>query len=179
MGRLGRHRRSRQAGFSLIEAIVAAAILGIALIGLVELHKGSMRGTVRAECVGRATEVARQIAEEVAALPSGNPALLPACAPGVGAPLPAPPNGCRATATSMVADRLNGCTYYTDEAAVSATDPSAFPDAGSNRRFRVDMAISQHPDALNYPNAPLLTVWVCWTDETGRVQEIQTSRIIW
>lgn len=182
MSGLTRRRRSRRAGFSLIEAMVAAGILGFALIGLVELHKGSMRGTVRAERVGRATEVARQIAEMTAAQAFDQ---LPTCGPGAGpagGQLPAVPNGCRATlgpSTVFAAVRPGGCTYYTNEAAIAPVDPAAFPDAGDGLNYRVDISVSQHPDPVNYPNSALFTVWVCWTEEGGTVREITTSRIIW
>lgn len=181
MSGVGRRRRS-QRGFSLIEAMVAAGILGFALVGLVELHKTSMRGTVRAERVGRATEVARQIAEQTAAQPFNQ---LPNCAPGAGptgGQLAPAPNGCRATlepSTVFSAVRPNGCTFYTDEADVTPADPTAVADAGSNRRFRVDLAVSQHPDPVSYPDSALLTVWVCWVEEGGVIREINTSRIIW
>lgn len=172
-------KRARR-GFSLIEAMVAAGVLGIALIGLVELHKSSIRGTAKAQRVGEAAEVARQIAEQVAAQPFNQ---LPACAPGTGTPLPAPPNGCRATAgpsNAWAAPRPAPCTYFVDSAAVQPVDPTAFPDAGAGqRRFRVDLAVSQHPDSGNYPDSALLTIWVCWTDQRGTIGEVSTSRMIW
>lgn len=179
MSTLGRRPRGGRAGFSLIEAIVAAGILGVALVGLVELHKGSMRGTIQAQRIGQATEVARQIAELTAAQSLSR---LPACAPGINAQLAAPPNGCRATATPSTvyaAVRPNGCTFYTDSAAVAPADPAAFPDAGAAKKYRVDVAVSQHPDPTNFPNNAMLTVWVCWQEEGGMIREISTTRIIW
>jgi len=178
MGNLrARRLRPGTAGFSLIEAMVAAGILGVALIGLVRLHSTSMQGTVRAQRVGRAAEVARQLAETVA---SQTWAQLPPCG-GPAVPLPPAPAGCRATigpSTVFSGVRPNGCTYFADGAAVQDV---ALPDAAvapPNQRFRVDMAVSQHPDALNYPNSAVLTVWVCWTEKQGVIREITTSRIV-
>ena len=176
-------RRSRASGFSLIEAMVAAAILGFALVGLVQLHKSSMRGTARATNLGRASEVARQLAETAA---SQDFTQLPNCAPGAGpagGQLPAPPAGCRATVEPsgvFAGVKPGSCTFYVDAAAVPSVDPGLNNDAAVNPqlRYRVDTAISQHPDTNNYPDTAVVTVWVCWLDEGGLVREISTSRLV-
>ena len=164
--------------------MVAAGVLGVALLGLVELHRTSMGGTARSMQVAEAAEVARQIAEQVASQPL---AQLPNCAPGAGVgggQLPAGPNGCRATlgpGTAYAAPRLPPCTYTVNSAAVMPSDPAAFPDAmtaSETRKYRVDMAVSQHPDFSNFPNSALITVWVCWQDTRGFVQEYSTSRVV-
>jgi prepilin-type N-terminal cleavage/methylation domain-containing protein len=176
-------RRPGQAGFSLIEAMVAAAILGLALVGLVQLHKTSMRGTVQATNTGRAAEVARQLAESAA---SQEYAQLPACPPGAGpagGQLPPAPAGCRATlgpSAVYAAAKPGQCTYYVDGAAVPTVDPAASTDAAvnPNLRYRVDTAVSQHPDTNNYPDTALVTIWVCWLDEGGQIRELTTSRLV-
>src|SRR5688572_1771832 len=71
-------RRDR-AGFSLIEALIAAVVLGVGLVGLARLHITSIQGTVKSDDVGRAAEVARGMADLFATLPWQS---LPACGPG-------------------------------------------------------------------------------------------------
>ena len=43
-------------------------------------------------------------------------------------------------------------------------------------------AVSQHPDngvaPSNYPDTAVVTVWVCWEDERGIVQELSTTRLV-
>lgn len=55
--------RGAQAGFSLVEAVVSAVVLGIGMVGLINLHTSSMRGESRAIEMSRAQEVARQVAD--------------------------------------------------------------------------------------------------------------------
>lgn len=55
--------RRRQAGFSLVEAVVSAVVLGVGMVGLINLHTSSMRGESRAIEMSRAQEVARQVAD--------------------------------------------------------------------------------------------------------------------
>ena len=82
--------------------------------------------------------------------------------------------------TVWALDKPNNCTFRVDGAAVAPVNTAAFPDAGGGaRRYRVDMAVSQHPDPINYPDSALITVWVCWTEERGTIREISTSRIVW
>lgn len=166
-------------GFSIVEAMVAAGILGIALVGLVRLHTTSLEGTVRSSRVGRAAEVARQLAETVAAQPFNQ---LPACGPGPGAPLAPAPAGCRATvgaSTIFSVPGVNGnCTTFVDGADVQDVSLVGVAAPPPNARFRVDAAVSQHPDPLNYPNTALLTIWVCWTERKGEVREIATTRMV-
>ena len=178
----------RRAGFSLIEAMVSAAVLGIGLLGLVHIHKSSIRGTVRSTRLRHASEIARQAAEQIAAIPYQRLAAAPTapenCGPGLGAPLPVGPNGCRgADGVSTVPAPVKplGCTYNTDSGAVlQATDPNgnALRDGLPTDPFRVDVAISQHPNPALYPSSGLVTVWVCFTDEAGYIHEITTSRVV-
>lgn len=180
-------RRSEQAGFSLIEAMISAAILGLALMGLVQLHKTSIQGTVKATAMGRASEVARQLAETASSVDFAD---LPPCLPGAGpagAVLGPAPQGCRgsiAPSTVWAGQKANGCTYYVESAAIPSVDPGYNPDGAVNPtlKYRVDIAVSQHPDngvpPSNYPDTAVVTVWVCWEDERGIVQELSTTRLV-
>ena len=182
-----RHRR----GFSVVEALIAAGVLGIALIGIVRLHASSIIGTAKAERVGRASIVARQFAEMFA---TTSPADLPVCAPGPnGAPL-AEPAGCKSAqgvTTVFSPPKGTGCTYWVNDgpSVPSINDTNAAngqivadPTPGSNgpqpSQYRIDVSVSAHPAAASYPDAALLTVWVCWRDERGSINEIRTRRIL-
>lgn len=185
-----------QAGFSLVEAMVAAVILGIGLLGLVELHRASIRGTVKAINAGQALEIGRQVVETILAAdyvnqPNGAGAIPNACAgAGVWAP-PAPaPNffpagvtGCRQSVNNFTGIKTGLCTFYADEAPVNTASLNSPFEAGTvntsaNGKFRIDTALHAHPNVAQYPNTVMVSVWVCWRDTAQIVHEVRTSRIL-
>ncbi len=188
-----------QAGFSLVEAMVAAVILGIGLLGLVELHRTSIRGTVKAISAGQALEIGRQVAETILSAdyvsqPNPAPAVPNNCAGGAFWPAPGPslppPGfgvagvlGCRQDANSFSATKNGLCTFYAEEAPVNTgngTSPfePATVNTQANGRFRIDTAIHGHPNPLQYPDSVMATVWVCWRDSARQVHEVRTTRIL-
>lgn len=192
--RIGKKPAMTRGGFSILEAIVASAILGIGLIGLVRLHSASMHGLVKAQDTNAASEVARQIAERFATLPPTAPELAN-CAPP-----PASPSGCRASyGTSGVLNPVKAgadCTRWVDGAAVTdvssggvgwplpaATfgDGTPCPDNAVNcpGAYRVDISVGPHPDAASHPPPTrVVNIWVCWRDPGGLVNELSTVRMI-
>ena len=56
--------RRRARAFTLIEVMVAIAILGIALVGLLGLHHQSMRSVIRAQQTTRASMLAQAVMTE-------------------------------------------------------------------------------------------------------------------
>ena len=56
--------RHRARGFTLIEVMVAMAILGIALLGLLSLHHQSMQSVIRAQEETRASMLAQAVMTE-------------------------------------------------------------------------------------------------------------------
>ena len=182
------------AGFSVVEALVAAAILGVALVGIVQLHGASIRGTAKAERIGRASEVARQIAELYA---TTEPGALPLCPPGPTVAPPPEPAGCKSAiaVTTAFAAEKPACTFWVqggpstpsiNDAGAAAgaivAQATAGPAGPQPSQFRIDIGVSAHPDATappnNFPDAVMLTVWVCWRDEVGIVHEVRTRRIL-
>jgi hypothetical protein len=177
-----RIRRAR-AGFSVLEALVAAGVLGIALIALVKLHTSSMRGMKSSRDLGIAGDIALQLAEELAA--QDQPTLnASTCFQAAGDAV-----GCRditvrphaftnpkpgADCTWWVEDGLmkdgTGNPPLNRQNTLAAARASSLP-------YRIDTVIRPHTDTANYPNARLIDVFVCWTDEQGAVKEIQTSRV--
>jgi hypothetical protein len=176
--------------------MIAAGVLGIALIGLVRLHTSAVRGTVQADSLGRGVEVARQLADTVATTSlAAAPAWLTACQPGRGAPLPQN-SGCRTSAAGVRASgdgfavHKGGCTFFSRGAAVPMPgDANNVPsvETGATRglpapqsgEFRIDVAYSAHPDPVAYPDAAVVTVWVCWLDgDSGSIREVETRRVL-
>lgn len=154
--------------------MISATVLGFALLGLVQLHTTSIRGTAKAEDIGRAAELARQFADQYASLPIAS---LPNCG-GIGSSLdPTLPNGCRSTlgpGTAYAMPRAGGCTV---EVPGDATPDAAgnLPAAGTDPNpYRVDLWMARHPSG----SAGLIemNVWVCWRDANGQVNEVHTTR---
>jgi hypothetical protein len=203
-----------------MEAMISAAILAIGLVGLAKLHISSTRGTVKAEEIGRAAEVARQIADTFTTMDYAN---IPPCAPGpTGNPgwYPNGAGGC-ASATGgdgkksnvwnppkALAAGRNCTTYYKGDGVPDVNDVvwSADPmngdgsaalsggvttAAGFGNHYRIDLAVSRHPDGANF-QAPagaapvageeevvsVLWVWVCWQDDNGSINEVSATRVI-
>ncbi len=194
------HPRRGRRGFSLLEAMIAAGVLGIGLVGLARLHITSIQGVVKSEEMSSGAEVARQIADTFATLdwPS-----IPACLPGPnGIPTWAIPpqtaNGCSSSlgpTTVFAAPKAAGCTAFFSADGVPdvsnagwVTNPMQSDATAATAKYRVDLAVSQHPDVANFPNSlsaspdqepvQVLWVWVCWSDESGSVHEISTSRVM-
>lgn len=155
--------------------MASAAVLGIALAAMVRAHTTSIRGTARAEDIGRATEIARQIGDTIAGQPIDQ---MPAACGAATDAAPVEPAGCRASigpGTVMAVDKTAPCTRLVlDDGAIDAsTGDLRLVDDGV-AQYRIDMTLSQHP--LGGEDLALLHVWVCWRDEIGHVHEVATTR---
>ncbi len=161
-------------GFSLMEAMVSASVLGIALAALVRAHASSIQGTSQAEDLGRASEIARQIGDLVATQPMDQ---LPACG-AVTDPVPVAPAGCRASlgpGTVMAASKGSTCTRLVNQDGLVDASTGLLADAASGtEQYRIDMIISQHPNGST--DLGVLHVWVCWRDMTGNIHQTYTTR---
>ena len=155
--------------------MVSVAVLGIALTGLVQMHTTSIRGTAKAEDIGRATEIARQIAALEANVPDVN---LPACG-GIASPVPAGGLlGCRGSdgPSAAFSNPRGDCTRWVEEDAV--VDPVSGAIAVIDERpgaYRVDTWVTSHPNGGD--NNGIVHVWVCWRDAGGLVNEVYTARL--
>lgn len=159
--------RSRsRAGFSLIEALVASAVLGVAVTCLTQMYTTSVRGYVTSARLQEAVEIAAQRAEQLATMSADD---LPACTG---------PTSCRSNNTTMASELSPAsgfaCTSRVDAPAV--VGPSG--TASSGQRFRIDTVVGAHPDGNRQPDARLVTVSVCWSDPAGFVHEVQAQRLM-
>lgn len=165
----------------MLEALTSAAVLGIALLGLVQMHTASMKSTEAGEDIGRAMEMARQLGDQTATQPLEQ---IPAACGDPNLPLAGGPQGCRATlgpGTTFSTPRGAPCTQYVDEdvvvdATTGAITPVTLDQNGNPRRnhFRVDFRLTSHPNGG--PNTAMVHVWVCWRDLSGKVNEVYTNR---
>ncbi len=180
-----RNRKSLALGFSIIEAIVATGVLGIGLVGLVNLHGASMRGIKSSESKSAGTVVADAIAEGIISQQSLANARIPNC--NLGPALPANA-GCRnggIGSTVYNAPLANGCTMFFDEpphmpvgGAINNWNPWDQTLANPNMRYRVDVGVVGHPDNIEHPNAQYLYVWTCWQAANGAIQQVATERML-
>ncbi|MEQ8984200.1 MAG: type II secretion system protein [Deltaproteobacteria bacterium] len=164
---VSKRKRRRTAGFSLVEALIAAGVLGVALTALVRLHQSSMRGTVSSSRIGDASEVARQIADNFAVFAVDNPTNCPnaaartvplAALDDCGTIFASAPGGvCSSVETCVPL----GCTFDFDihgNIAPAAAGPPL------NGRFRVRIMEGQNPAGDGWRVATI----VCWNDSLIR-----------
>lgn len=188
-------RRGRR-GFSLLESMVAAGVLGIGLIGLVRLHTSTLHGMRASRDLSSAADIAGQLAEFIAAQPVSGP--LSTCAPQ-GAD-----EGCRQGTSGLargfsptIRHSANGepCTWWFEGSAMQdgnkqmppfATDPVTAAQKGYT--YRVDEVVISAAnggsngdttlDLSNHPNGSIVQVYVCWIDDQGLVRQVMTSRFV-
>lgn len=191
----------RRSGFSLLEAMVSAGVLGIGLAGLIDLHSSSIRGMRRSRDLGIGQMIAAQASEEIALYPieAFEAAPLDACDTVT--------EGCKsgnaahAYCTRSGGSGMNcgaafsnpkpaGCSFWVGENgnmrdSTGATPYSSTAFASSemfraDRRFRIDLVIRPHPEPRPAVNGFSYTVdvFVCWMDEAGFVHEVRTGRLV-
>jgi type IV pilus assembly protein PilV len=133
-----RQSKSAQAGFSMVELLVAVVILAVGLLGLAELQVTAMKTNAQGHSIVAATSLAQQVIEQIVALPAEDP-LLDAAGPAtwtlpVGHPLAGLYN-----VTYNVAQNHEGITGL---CRITVTVQSANPVANvlGSRVRRVDLA---------------------------------------
>lgn len=151
-------KRTRRRGFSLLEVMIAAAILGIGVLAGVRLYTAGVEGSSWTRSRSIATNIAIQRLEQLGAQGVD---LLPAGCSG--------PVGCKATQQTFASAvpcsrRVNGMN-----SDVTVSVP--------NGKYRVDTVIEPHPDGARQPGARVVTVSVCWQDPDRTVHEAQLDRL--
>jgi prepilin-type N-terminal cleavage/methylation domain-containing protein len=161
-------KKSRRRGFSLIEVMISGAVLSIGLLGVVELHRSSVRGLARGRAITVAGQIVAQRAEQLAG-PAPDALTLPAC-PRAGGVL-----GCRLSSSAFATSKT--CTAWlldSDVPSATGVDVPSTPDVG----YRRDVVIEAHPDTTNHQGSFLATISVCWLDTQGKVQELQAQKLL-
>ncbi|MCK6545024.1 prepilin-type N-terminal cleavage/methylation domain-containing protein [Myxococcota bacterium] len=166
--RCTRDRSRSTRGFTLVEVMVSAGILGIGLIGLVNLYGTSTFGAARAQRLAVATEIARQ--EAAVLLSEGPDPTGPTDCPIAGTTI-----GCRGTGRQLAATKP--CTVWLRDADVPTESGAILRDT-TQTSFRRDLVITAHPDTANHPGAQIATISVCYTDESGALQELQAVHLL-
>jgi hypothetical protein len=145
--------------------MVSAVILGIGLVGLVNLHTSSLRGLMKDEMLSVASDVATQRLEEMATMRPGD---IPPCAGAV---------GCRTADRTDYLPDLSAAGGFECTQRIEGAGVPRVSGAAEAPRYRVDMVVEPHPDPIRQPDGRLLTVSVCWQDYGG-IQELQMRRFI-
>lgn len=162
-----RPARASARGFTLVEVLISAVLLGIGVMALAELHASSIRGVKEGASITAATQIATQVMETLSAQ-AADDMVLPVC-PNNGA------RGCRANDRDL--EPPKACTSWLATAEVP--DPNGDSQTGATGEgYRVDTVIEVHPSVADFPNAVLITTSVCWMDRTGGVHELQTQRVL-
>ena len=145
-------------GFSLVEVMIASAILGIGVLATVNLFGHSTQGVSWTRDRSAATTIA---IERLEFLGTKGIASLPACNGAI---------GCQSGPTTFAAV-IPGCTQQVGEmqANPAITDPSG--------KYRVDTVVKDHPDLGRQGGAKLVTVSVCWRDRKQLVHQAQLERL--
>ena len=189
-----RRPRPQTAGFSLIEAIVAAIVLALALTALTNAQMSTMRGVENSQEGLQARTLATLIADDIAliqrdlAATFDNFGCLNLVSPYADIPGCALPNGAGYTAEQF-------CTRFFFPENLPNLNAAALgigPETGllfgqglfggpRPGAYRVDVYTTDHPDpAVPAGRARVVDVFVCYDDPfvEGKVREIRETRIL-
>jgi hypothetical protein len=155
--------RPRRPGFSVVEGLVASAVLAIAVIGIAgPLAASSEHASVARERAGAVT-LARQLMEQIAALPVCNGAPTP-----LGPTLPYEDSPARY-------DTVGDFNGYQDNPVLSPSGPSASAAAGATytRTVAVEYRTATFDPSPNVTDFALVTVTVT----SPRKEVLRVSRL--
>lgn len=161
--------RGDRRGFSLLEAMIASAVLGFGLIALVRLQATTVNGVLSGRQVATAMRIADQRAE-LLTTQRADESLLPACPAGSGVV------GCREDARALSTPKT--CTTWVDGPDIPSPTGQSEATTRAYEGYRMDVVIGAHPDATNQAGGILATVSVCWLDDRGEVREVQSHRLL-
>lgn len=160
-------RRRTNAGFSLIEASISAAVLGVLVTGLAAMYDRSVEGMRQSESLVSALELSGQLLDVFSTAP---PDAVPACTGTVGCM-----QADGTLAPALPAAGPFSCTRWADGPSVPR---SATQQYAVGERYRVDTVVGPHPDNTRYPDARLVTISVCWAERGGRWRQHQERRLL-
>lgn len=156
---------SKRRGFSMLEVLIGAAVLGIGVLSAVRIFMVTAEGSHWTRSRSDAMEMGMQRLELMS---TQDTTQIPNCQG---------PVGCREDQTTMRPDLppVGGfeCTQYFGNTTIA--DPTQASDTG---KYRVDTVVAPHPDAVRQPGAQMVVVSVCWMDGKGNVHEAQSRRIM-
>jgi type II secretory pathway pseudopilin PulG len=153
--------RRRRPGFSVVEALVASAVLAIAVVGVAgPLAASSQHASVARER-GGAVALARQLMEQVASHPLTN-----------GAPTPLGPTLPYEDSPAKY-DTIGDFHGYQDFPAASEITPGTAPKATYTRSVTVAYTTSTFDPSVNVTDFALVTVTVT----TPRKETLRVSRL--
>lgn len=159
----GAGARRASAGFSLVEVVVAVAILAIGIVGVVGLQATLFHSARFSADISTAAAILQHRAEELGSMSI--------------AALDGPPGVCAGAALGCAVDGAftappaSGCSQQ-------VLDPMPVSVPGPGGPYRIDTGVTPHPDAVNHPNARLATISVCWAEAGGRARQIQSLRVV-
>jgi len=188
-----RPRRPR-AGFSLIEAIVAAVVLGLALTALTNAQMSTLRGVENSQEGFQARALASLVADDISMIQRdltqpfddfGCLNLVGAYADHEGCALEngaayAPVEPCSRFFFEDDLPNLNGAALTLDPGSGLLYQQGNLVDPGQGA-FRVDVFTTDHPDpGVPAGRARVIDVFVCYDDpfNPGRVREVRETRIL-
>jgi prepilin-type N-terminal cleavage/methylation domain-containing protein len=158
-------RARRQAGFTLLEAMIASAVLAIGIVGVVGLQATLFSSARFSHDMSSASYLLQYRSEELGTYTIDQldtTGLCRGAAPG-----------CRGIGGIEAPAPASGCTVKIfDPQPISSPQP---PDQGP---YRVDVGILPHPDNINHPNARVATISVCWQDRGALFKQIQSIRVL-
>jgi hypothetical protein len=145
--------------------MVTSVILGLGIVGLTSMYTTSARGVGSSRALETATQIALSRVERLATTPTDQ---LPVCGGVV---------GCRASPTEMAQELAPSagsfqCSQYVDDSG--AHDGAT---RGSEGGYRLDTIVAPHPSVTQNSDARIVSVSVCWTDGSGRVQQVLMQRL--
>lgn len=146
--------------------MVSAALVGVGVISLANMMFFAEEGLAVSRHQASALELARTRVEWLATQPTDQ---VPQCVVVA---------GCRVDAETYAAVKPPAGGYACSEMLESMSSQAPGTSPLTTGAYRVDTVVQPHPDPDQQAGAFLLSVDVCWTDQDGRVHEVQAQRLL-
>ncbi|MEO1227562.1 MAG: type II secretion system protein [Myxococcota bacterium] len=155
----------RRRGFTLIEVMTSALVLGVGVMAAVKVYSAGTKGRAR---VAQRTMAERAVERRLDSLEAKGAQRLPVCTGD---------KSCVDTAGELTPMKSSAgaypCTQLMDRSSLKNREAST-----ADGKMRMDTRTWAHTDSEQDTTSQMVKVSVCWRDTEGRVHEVHGTRLV-